>query len=155
MTPDQLFSVLNLMAMAAWLPMILLPRVRWTATLLPVVMPLLLAIIYVVLVAGTLARSEGGFSSVAGVRALFDDPWMLLAGWTHYLAFDLFIGGWEVRDARRRGIPHLLIVPALALTFLFGPAGLLLYLAIRLAIRRFAPRTSHLGADPRLVHPLP
>jgi len=45
---------------------------------------------------------------------------VLLAGWTHYLAFDLFIGGWEVRDAQRRGIPHLLIVPALVLTFLFG-----------------------------------
>ena len=88
-----------------------------------------------VLVAATLARSEGGFSSLAGVRALFDNPWGLLAGWTHYLAFDLFIGGWEVRDAQRRGVPHLLIVPALALTFLFGPAGLLLYLATR----RFAP----------------
>ena len=65
------------------------------------------------------------------MRALFDNPWALLAGWTHYLAFDLFIGGWEVRDAQRRGIPHLLIVPALVLTFLLGPAGLLLYLAIR------------------------
>jgi hypothetical protein len=66
------------------------------------------------------------------VRALFENPWLLLAGWTHYLAFDLFIGGWEVRDAQRRGIPHLLVVPALVLTFLFGPAGLLLYLAISL-----------------------
>ena len=131
MTAEQLFSILNLMAVAAWLPLVFLPRVRWTATLLPVVVPLLLAVIYVVLVAATLPRSEGGFSSLAGVRALFDNPWALLAGWTHYLAFDLFIGGWEVRDAQRRGIPHLLIVPALVLTFLFGPAGLLLYLAIR------------------------
>jgi hypothetical protein len=79
--------------------------------------------------------SEGGFSSLTGVSALFDNPWGLLAGWTHYLAFDLFIGGWEVRDARRRGIPHLLVVPALALTFLLGPGGLLLYLGIR----SFAP----------------
>jgi hypothetical protein len=131
MTADQLFSILNLMTVAAWLPLVFLPRVRWTATLLPVVMPLLLAVIYVVLVAATLPRSEGGFSSLAGVSALFDNPWALLAGWTHYLAFDLFIGGWEVRDAQWRGIPHLLIVPALVLTFLFGPAGLLLYLAIR------------------------
>jgi len=131
MTADQLFSILNLMTVAAWLPLVFLPRVRWTATLLPVVMPLLLAVIYVVLVAATLARSEGGFSSLAGVRALFDNPWALLAGWTHYLAFDLFIGGWEVRDAQRRGIRHLLIVPALVLTFLLGPAGLLLYLATR------------------------
>jgi hypothetical protein len=135
MTADQLFSILNLMAVAAWLALVFLPRVRWKATLLPMVMPLLLAVVYVVLVAATLPRSEGGFSSLAGVRALFDNPWALLAGWTHYLAFDLFIGGWEVRDAQRRGIPHLLIVPALVLTFLLGPAGLLLYLATR----RFVP----------------
>ena len=131
MTAEQLFSILNMMTMAAWLPLVFLPRVRWAATLLPVVMPLLLAAIYVVLVAATLARSEGGFSSLAGVSALFDNPWMLLAGWTHYLAFDLFIGGWEVRDAQRRGVPQLFIVPALVLTFLLGPAGLLLYLVIR------------------------
>jgi hypothetical protein len=131
MTAEQLFSILNLIAVAAWLPLVFLPRVRWTATLLPVVMPVLLALVYVALVAATLPRSEGGFSSLAGVRALFENPWALLAGWTHYLAFDLFIGGWEVRDAQRRGIPHLLIVPALVLTFLLGPAGLLLYLTIR------------------------
>jgi hypothetical protein len=136
MTAEHLFSALNLMAVAAWLPLVFLPRVRWTSTLLPVVMPSVFAVLYVVLVASTVARSEGGFSSLAGVRALFDNPWALLAGWTHYLAFDLFIGGWEVRDAQRRGVPHLLIVPALVLTFLFGPAGLLLYLAIRW----FAPR---------------
>jgi hypothetical protein len=131
MTAEQLFSILNLMTVAAWLPLVFLPRVRWAATVVPVVMPLLLAVIYVVLVAATLPRSEGGFSSLASVRALFDNPWALLAGWTHYLAFDLFIGGWEVRDAQQRGIPHLLVVPALVLTFLVGPAGLLLYLAIR------------------------
>ena len=131
MTAEQLFSILNMATMAAWLALVFLPRVRWTATVIPVVMPCLLAVIYVILVASTLTQSEGGFSSLAGVRALFDNPWLLLAGWTHYLAFDLFIGGWEVRDAQQRSVPHLLIVPALVLTFLFGPAGLLLYLAIR------------------------
>jgi hypothetical protein len=131
MTAEQLFSILNLTTVAAWLPLVFLPRLRWAVTVVPVVMPFLLAVIYVVLVAATLGRSEGGFSSLAAVRALFGNPWALLAGWTHYLAFDLFIGGWEVRDAQQRGIPHLLIVPALVLTFFFGPAGLLFYLAIR------------------------
>ena len=131
MSPEQLFSVLNLIALAAWLPLVFLPRVRWVATVLPVVVPVVLAVVYVALVAVAMPGSEGGFSSLAGVRTLFDNPWGLLAGWTHYLAFDLFIGGWEVRDAQRRGIPHLLIVPALVLTFLLGPGGLLLYLAIR------------------------
>jgi ABA DEFICIENT 4-like len=131
MTAEQLFSTLNLIAVAGWLLLVFLPRMRWTSTVVPIVMPSVFAFFYVVLIAATLTRSEGGFSSLASVRTLFDNPWLLLAGWTHYLAFDLFIGGWEVRDSQRHGIPHLLIVPALVLTFLFGPAGLLLYLAIR------------------------
>jgi hypothetical protein len=131
MTAEQLFSVLNLIAIAAWLPLVFLPRRRWATALVPLVIPSVLAVIYVVLAAAALTQSDGGFSSLASVRALFDNDWGLLAGWTHYLAFDLFVGGWEVRDAQRRGIPHLLIVPALVLTFLFGPGGLLLYLGLR------------------------
>jgi hypothetical protein len=77
------------------------------------------------------AGAEGGFSSLDEVASLFRNPWLLLAGWIHYLAFDLLIGTWEVRDARSRGISHLLVLPCLALTFLFGPAGWLLYLAVR------------------------
>lgn len=131
MTADQLFSILNLLTAAAWLPLLFLPRVRWTATVLPVVVPSLLAVVYILVVAVKMPGSEGGFSTLADVGLLFDDPWMLLAGWTHYLAFDLFIGGWEVRDAQARGVRHLFIVPALVLTFFFGPAGLLAYLLIR------------------------
>jgi hypothetical protein len=131
MTVEQAFSLLNLIAVAGWLPLIFLPRQRWTATLVPLVVPSVLAVVYVLLIVTTLPSSEGGFSSLAGVRLLFANPWALLAGWTHYLAFDLFIGGWELRDARQRGVPHLLVVPALVLTFLLGPAGLLFYLAVR------------------------
>ena len=131
MTAERLFSILNLIAMAGWLPLILLPKKRWASTVVPIVVPCILALVYVVLVATSLPGSEGGFSSLAGVSTLFANPWALLAGWTHYLAFDLFIGGWEVRDAQQRNIPHLLMVPVLILTFMLGPAGLLLYLAIR------------------------
>ena len=131
MTPEQLFSILNLVAIAGWLPLLFLPRMRWATSVGPVVVPLLLALVYAALVSWALPRSEGGFSSLSSVSALFENPWALLAGWTHYLAFDLFIGGWEVRDAQQRGIPHLLVVPVLVLTFLLGPCGLLLYLLIR------------------------
>src|SRR5688572_32424277 len=131
MTAGRLFSVLNLVAMAGWLPLVFLPGRRWATAVVPVVVPALLAVVYVALVVVALPGSDGGFSSLAGVRALFDNDWGLLAGWVHYLAFDLFVGGWQVRDAQRRGIPHLLMVPVLVFTFLFGPGGMLLYLAIR------------------------
>lgn len=147
MTPEQAFSILNMLTTAAWLLLVILPRLRWTSTVVPLVAALLLAIVYAALVAASFGRSEGGFSTLTDVRALFENPWMLLAGWTHYLAFDLFIGGWEARDAQRRGIPHLLIVPALLVTFLFGPAGLLLYVAIRSAYARWSPSAVRLASE--------
>jgi hypothetical protein len=131
MTADQLFSILNLLTMVSWLPLLFLPRARWVSTHVPVVVPAVLAVVYIVLAAISLPGSEGGFSTLSAVSTLFADRWALLTGWTHYLAFDLFIGGWEVRDAQARGVPHLLVVPALVLTFLLGPAGLLFYLIVR------------------------
>jgi predicted membrane metal-binding protein len=62
---------------------------------------------------------------------LFQNRASLLAGWVRYLAFDLFVGSWEVRDAQQIGITHCLVIPCLLLTFLFGPAGWLFYLLIR------------------------
>ncbi|RZK46668.1 MAG: DUF4281 domain-containing protein [Hymenobacter sp.] len=77
---------------------------------------------------------EGGFNSLAQVAVLFRSPWALLAGWVHYLCFDLGVGAWQVRDAQRRQVPHWAVVPALGLTFLLGPVGLLLYYGARAAL---------------------
>jgi len=80
--------------------------------------PALLSVAYAGLIAAFFAGSEGGFSSIEAVRTLFQSDALLVAGWLHYLAFDLFVGAWEVRTARAEGIPHLSVIPCLALTFL-------------------------------------
>jgi hypothetical protein len=132
MTPDRIFATVNAIALISWVLLALLPRQRWvTNTLTGTVVPALLAIVYTAIIATMWSRSPGGFSTLSAVATLFRNPWLLLAGWTHYLAFDLQVGSWEVRDARERGIPHALVVPCLILTFLFGPAGWLLYLGLR------------------------
>ena len=137
MSPEQVFSLCGMLATAGWLLLVFVPRWRWTARLIcPVVIPLIIALIYLWLIATTFGRTPGGFGSLAEVSLLFQNPRALLAGWIHYLAFDLFVGSWEVRDAQRVGIHHLLVVPCLVLTFLFGPAGLLLYFILRASIRR-------------------
>lgn len=133
MTPEQVFSLVNLIATAAWLALVIVPGRRWvTGIVTSTVVPLLFAIVYVGIVVTTFGRTPGGFSTLEGVATLFSNPWALLAGWIHYLAFDLLIGTWEARDAREHGLSHLLLVPCLGLTFLFGPAGWLLYRAVRL-----------------------
>ena len=137
MAPELAFSVANLTAMVSWVLLVVLPRRRWVSDMVAGVgVPALLAAAYIVLIATSWGSSAGGFSTLANVALLFANPWMLLAGWVHYLCFDLLIGCWEVRDARERGVPHLLVVPCLALTFMFGPAGWLLYRAIRSGHRR-------------------
>jgi hypothetical protein len=129
---NQMFSIVNLVAIASWVLLAVAPRRRVIADIVTgLVVPGLLAGLYVVLIATNWSGSDGGFSSLPAVAALFGNPWLLLAGWVHYLAFDLFIGSWEVRDAREHGIPHLLVLPCLALTFMFGPAGWLLYAGVR------------------------
>jgi len=134
-TPDFLFSLANPVAMLGWALLVLAPRWEGTRRLvLSGALPLILAAAYALLIGchylGPHA-GEGGFSSLADVATLFRDPWALVAGWVHYLCFDLGVGIWESRDARRRGVPHLLLVPCLLLTFLFGPVGLLLYAFVR------------------------
>ena len=131
MTPEQIFSVVNLLALAGWVLLAVLPGRAWVSKAIAAGVIPVLAAVYVGLIALNWRGSEGGFGSLAEVAQLFANPWLLLAGWTHYLAFDLFVGSWEVRDARSLGISHWLVLPCLLLTFLFGPAGWLLYTVLR------------------------
>lgn len=135
LTPDFLFTLANALALPAWALLVFAPRWRFTKLLvLSGAWPAGLALAYAALLTGHYLGAhgaEGGFGSLGQVAALFKNPWALLAGWVHYLCFDLFVGAWEARDAQRRGVPHGALVPALGLTFLVGPVGLLVYFGVR------------------------
>ena len=133
MTPDKLFSICNPVALVGWLILVFAGRIKWAAALVTgAIIPLLFGIVYLGLIVGHWGESNGSFSTLTGVAALFENHWLLLAGWIHYLAFDLFIGSWEVRDSAKNGISHWIVIPCLALTFMFGPIGLLVYFLVRL-----------------------
>ncbi len=130
--PEQIFLAVNSLALIGWVLLVFAPRWRWTSRLvLSGTIPLLLAGSYVVLLVSTFGQAEGGFGSLAEVQLLFRSEWSVLTGWIHYLAFDLFIGTWELRDAQARGIAHAWLIPCLLLTFLLGPVGLLAYFVMR------------------------
>jgi hypothetical protein len=139
MNASKLFELCSTLVMPAWLLLIVLPRAKWTRIIAAYAVPSALALVYLTLLATNRFPEGGGFSSLAQVERLFSSEWLLLAGWIHYLAFDLFVGAWEVRDAARLGIPHGYVIPCLILTFLLGPIGLLLYFFIRAAVVRRAP----------------
>jgi Domain of unknown function (DUF4281) len=142
MSPSAWFAVANPFALLGWLLLLgalFAPaRGAWRPRLLMLagrVWPLVLAAGYAAaLLAHWGSVPGGGFGTLEQVAALFASPGNLLAGWVHYLAFDLFIGSWAVADAQARGLQgarRWLMVPVLALIFMFGPVGLLLYFAVR------------------------
>jgi hypothetical protein len=133
---EKLFSLAGAVVLPCWLLLLVAPSWKWTQRLATFVAPLLIASVYVWLLFSHPAPQGGGFNSLAQVAVLFSSPYALLAGWIHYLAFDLFTGAWEARDAVRLGISRWAVAPCLVLTFLFGPLGLSLYLLLKLAMRR-------------------
>lgn len=134
MSAENLFLFFNNGILLAWLLLVFAPG--WPSTQRIVhsfAIPLIIAVAYLFAVASGSGESEEGasFFSLPGVMLFFANPWSALAGWLHYLVFDLFVGAWEVRDSRRRGIPHLWVVPCLFFTLMLGPIGLGLYAALR------------------------
>lgn len=137
MAADHIFNLCSAIALIGWTGLVFTPHWviarDWVA---PVIAPTLIAIFYVWLMISNSPPNGGGFGSLRSVMILFSDPNVLLAGWIHYLAFDLFVGAWEVRDAQRAGIHHLLVIPCLILTLMAGPAGLTFYWLLRCLVVR-------------------
>ena len=130
------FSVAGLLAMAGWLMLLASPLLpKWSDNIAGRFVPILLSVGYVVLAVFFSPAADGGFGNLKDLLLLFSQEEAMLAMWIHVLAFDLLIGAWICRTARRENLNFWLIVPCLVFTFLFGPAG---FLAFSL-LRKFAP----------------
>lgn len=134
MSPEAVFSLASTIVLPQWLLMVLAPHwfvTRWLMN--SYLIPVCLAVIYVIYLFGGGPVDFGAFGTLAGVKQLFakGGDGVMLAGWVHYLAFDLVAGTVVVRDSQEKAIPHWLIVLPLFFCFMLGPVGLLLYWIIR------------------------
>lgn len=139
---DTIFQLSNLLVMPFWLLIILLPHWQWTRRIMGSrwsVVPA--ALLYAVLVAPNVPTFLGDLANptLGGIAALLGTPEGATIGWIHFLAFDLFVGRWAYLDSREHGLTAWLVSPVLFIVLMFGPLGLLLYLATRaLLLRRAA-----------------
>lgn len=133
MSPPEVFSLTNLAAMPMWLLMIFLPKWKVTRFLIDYkVIPILLSLVYAIYI--FLAIQIGGgmdFGSLSSVMALFTEENAVLAGWVHYLAFDLLVGMWMLNQNKELKIHQLLMAPCLFATFMLGPIGFLAFMIIK------------------------
>jgi len=132
--PDQAFIVANAVALWGWIALLFSPwNAVWADRIGGYIIPALLSLAYVPLVLTFFGTTDGGYFTLDDVIALFSRKEVVLAGWLHVLAFDLFIAGWMVRTARSERIRFVTVLACLPFTFLFGPVGLLLFLLLRTA----------------------
>jgi ABA4-like protein len=136
-----LFTFVHVVALAGWAMLFFLPRgPRVAAYVLYLCVGLLCLAYAAMFVAqfGEFVRTD--LTGIKGISALFQSDGGVVLGWTHYLAFDLFIGQWIAKDADHKGFSRLAQAPVLLLTLFAGPIGLLVWLVIRERRARAAAR---------------
>lgn len=137
---DLWFSSADSFATLGWAVLILSPwRRKWMFQITGLIMPALLAIAYAVLIVPNFTSVEGaGYGSLSQARALFSADVLLLAGWIHFLAFDLAVGTYVAKRSDAIGLSRLIQAPILLLCFMFGPIGFMIFVLIK-GLRSVAP----------------
>jgi Domain of unknown function (DUF4281) len=133
-TASTVFSLANPFALAGWIILIfaiIRNKPYWRDTVAGLCWPLALSALYSLLIVFFFFKAQGGFDTLENVQLLFTAPWAALAGWVHYLAFDLFIGAWIAKRVMTEGMSRWWLIGLLPLTFMFGPAGLLAHQFLR------------------------
>jgi Domain of unknown function (DUF4281) len=139
--PAQIFALANGIATLSWVALaVSLFTPRWQIGIRRMtgyVVPALFAVVYLFCISkGYAEAAGGGFGSIAEARTLFANDSALVAGWLHYLAFDLFVGTWIVRRGTKDGVNRFLLLLCLPITFLFGPVGFLVFVTERALFAR-------------------
>lgn len=135
MTPTDVFSIAGMISIPMWILMIFLSKWKVTRFLIDFkVIPVVLAFIYMIYIYEAIKVSGMmDFGDLKSVMALFTEENAVLAGWIHYLTFDLLIGMWMLDQNKELRINHLLIAPCLFLTLVLGPIGFLFFMSVKTA----------------------
>ncbi|QHI37255.1 hypothetical protein IMCC3317_26330 [Kordia antarctica] len=133
MTPSEVFSIVGMLAMPMWILLIFLPKWKVTRFFIDYkIIPITLSFIYAIyIIKALLIGGMMDFGSLKSVMALFTEENAVLAGWVHYLAFDLLVGMWIINQNKELKIHPIIIAPCLFGTFMLGPVGFLLFMIMR------------------------
>lgn len=134
MSDATLFTASSLIAGIGWIIMIFFST-RWKDydKLVIGLVCVILSVVYAWMnFSAPILQTMKDFQSFEGVMRIFQNGNLVIAAWTHILAFDLVGAVWMKKDSLQRGIPHGWMVPVFVLTIVFGPMGLLAYLLLRL-----------------------
>ena len=138
-TIEILYMWINLGVLPFWFILIFFPQSHLCRILVTSILPIfILSGVYIfVLYKSYHADYDfiGNFTLYLGLKELsrlFEDNLYIMFFWTHFIAINLFVGGWIVKDAQKFSVNKFLLAIPLIITYLIGPIGLFVYWLIRI-----------------------
>ena len=138
-TIETLYMWINLGVLPFWFILIMFPQSHLSRIFVTSIFPfLILSGVYIFILYKSYLIGydfDGNFSLYLGLSELsrlFDDHLYIMIFWTHFIAINLFIGGWIVKDSQKFSINKVLMAVPLIVTYLIGPIGLFFYWIIRI-----------------------
>ncbi len=138
-TIETLYMWINLGVLPFWFILIVFPESHLSRIFVTSIFPfLILSVVYIFILYKSYLIGydfDGNFSLYLGLNELsrlFEDHLYIMIFWTHFIAINLFIGGWIVKDSQKFSINKVLMAVPLIMTYLIGPIGLFLYWIIRI-----------------------
>ena len=138
-TVEMIYLWLNLGILPFWLVLIIFPQSQISKVFITSVFPIfILSLIYIYLLY-TIYLSDYDFLqnfklylSLGDISNLFENQSFLILFWIHFLAVNLFCGGWIVKDSQMFNMNKILVSLPLIITYLIGPVGITIYWVIRI-----------------------
>ena len=138
-TVEIIYQWLNLGVLPFWFVLIVFPQSKISRVFITSIFPIfILSLVYVYLL--YISYLDGYdflqnfklYLGLGGISNLFENQFFLILFWVHFLAINLFCGGWIVNDSQMFRMNKILVSFPLIITYLIGPMGILIYWIIRI-----------------------
>ena len=138
-TLEMVYQWLNLGVLPFWLVLIFFPQSQICRVFITSIFPtfiLTLSYSYLLYIAYVdsydFLQNFKLYLGLSELSQLFKDRNFLILFWVHFLAMNLFCGGWIVKDSTMFNMNKFLVSLPLITTYLIGPIGIMIYWIIRL-----------------------
>ena len=138
-TIDMFYLWVNIGVLPFWILIIFFPQSHLCKYLATSIFPIfLLSAAYIFILykaylgSFDFANNFSLYLGLSSVSELFRDDYYLLMFWTHFVAVNLFIGGWILKDAQKLYVNRIILTFPLIITYLIGPIGIFIYWVIRI-----------------------
>ena len=131
---ETIYLWLNFGVLPFWLILLFFPQSKICKIFITSIFPIIIFsliyayLIYSIFIDGyDFLKNFSLYLNFANLLDLFENSYFLILFWIHFLAINLFCGGWMVNDYQKFNMPKALIFFPLIITYFVGPLGIFVY----------------------------